>query len=167
MQQEDSKSFAASFSQNNMKLDQTILNAEDVPETDEGKEDDSVFNHPIILLPGFAGSKIEAKLNKTRVPHSYCSKTTEWYTLWITPSQLFPWLIDCFKENFVRVFNDTTGKTQNAEGVETRVPGWGDTTTIEYISNYHLSPGNYSAFAEVLTTFEFFLYHCKGLSQRH
>jgi len=102
--------------------------------------------HPIILVPGIAGSKIEAKLNKTSTPHPYiCSKVTiislsdkrinneshlkvaDWYTLWVSPHAALPMLMDCFKDNFQRIFNHETGRTDNAPGVETRIPGFGDT----------------------------------------
>ena len=38
------------------------------------------------------------------------------------------------------VYNETTGHTQNAEGVETRVVGFGETESIEFLTNsYHLA----------------------------
>lgn len=143
---EDSKSVAAPLSQEfHNKVKKNGTNS-DEGDPDDDEEDDSVFNHPIILFPGLAASKIEARLNKTKIPRFLCNKRSDWYTIWITPSELIPYFIDCFKDNFVRIFDEKTGRTSNSPGVETRVPHWGNTTGIEYISDYHISLGNYLFF---------------------
>ena len=106
---------------------------------DDISSDDQVSLYPIILVPALAASTIEAKLNKTKTPHPWiCYKKTDWYTLWISPSEFLPLLIDCFKDNFIRVFNNKTGRTENPPGVQTRVPGWGSTSRIEYVGNSSL-----------------------------
>ena len=90
--------------------------------------------NPIILVPGLGGSQIEAKLNKTSTPHPYlCSRKSDWYQIWVSPVELFPWFIDCFKDNFRRVVDMKTGRTSNSPGVETRVAQWGKTDGIENI----------------------------------
>ena len=111
---------------------------------DDISGDDKVSLHPVILVPALAASTIEAKLNKTKTSHPWiCYKKTDWYTLWVSPSEFLPLLIDCFKENFMRVFNNKTGRTENFPGVQTRIPGWGSTSRIEYVGNSSL--GSYFA----------------------
>ena len=101
--------------------------------------------HPVILVPGLAASTIEAKLNKTSVIHPWlCSKTSDWYTIWLTLSELLPGFYDCFKDNIRRVFDPETGRTTNSPGVETRIPGHGN-NTFEYLFDYHLSQTTYFA----------------------
>ena len=62
--------------------------------------------HPIILVPGDGGSQVgghacttydttpimqvEGRLNKTSVVHYMCSKTSDWYTLWLNLEQMIP-----------------------------------------------------------------------------
>ena len=42
---------------------------------------------PVIIIPGTGGSQIEAKLDKPSVNHFYCSRTSDWYTLWLSVTQ--------------------------------------------------------------------------------
>jgi len=41
--------------------------------------------------------------------------------------------VDCWSENTQLVFNRTTKRYSNFPGVETWIPGWGETDTIEYV----------------------------------
>ena len=99
--------------------------------------------YPVLLVPGLSASQIDARLNKTKVPHYYCAKKSDWFTLWLNPSELLPGVIDCWIDNFKLVFNNVTKKTENTPGVETRVPGFGDVRTIEYLSSVHLPASEY------------------------
>ena len=95
--------------------------------------------NPIILIPGLGGSQIEAKLNKTSTPHPFlCFRKSDWYQIWVSPIELLPWFIDCFKDNFRRVVDMKTGKTSNSPGVSIRVAEWGKTDGIESISSCHV-----------------------------
>ena len=91
--------------------------------------------HPVLLFPGLAASTLEAKVNKTTVPHFFCKKQRDWFKIWLDPAYILPQVIDCFFENMKLVYNETTGRTQNVEGVETRVVGFGETEPIEYLTN--------------------------------
>lgn len=46
--------------------------------------------HPIILVPGDGGSQVEGRLNKTTTVHYICSKTSDWFTLWLNLQQMIP-----------------------------------------------------------------------------
>ena len=94
--------------------------------------------YPVLLVPGLSASEIEARLDKNTTTHSYCAKKSDWFTIWLNPSLLIPYAIDCWVDNFKLVYNDEAKKTENTPGVETRVPGFGDVRTIEYLSTIHL-----------------------------
>merc|ERR1740137_65413 len=90
--------------------------------------------HPIILIPGDGGSQIEARLNKTSTNHWWCSKVSDWYDLWLNIEEMLTLMVQCWSDNTKLSYNSTTRTTSNAEGVETRIPGFGNTTTsVEYI----------------------------------
>ncbi|KAK2561458.1 Phospholipase A2 group XV [Acropora cervicornis] len=94
---------------------------------------------PVIIVPGTGGSQLQAKINKPDVPHWYCTKTTETYfTLWLKKTSLLPFAIDCWVDNMRYV--------TNAPGVETRVPGFGNTDTID-----HLDTDNIVAYFSPMT----------------
>ena len=105
----------------------------------------AVVTHPVLLIPGLSASQIEARLNKTSSPHFICSRHSDWFRIWMSPSEFFPKVLDCFIDNFRLVFNPETGLTENPPGVETRVPGFGQTQEIEVLSSMRMGPGEWSA----------------------
>ena len=54
---------------------------------------------PVILVPGTAGSQLQARLDKPSVTHFYCSRHSAWYTIWLDVSQLLPEAINCWCDN--------------------------------------------------------------------
>ena len=58
---------------------------------------------------------------------------------------LVPIVIDCWVDNMKLVYDNTTRTTSNNPGVQTRVPGFGNSTTVEWIDPSKASPGNYFA----------------------
>lgn len=51
----------------------------------------------VIQVPGDGGSQVEAKINKTVVPHYLCEKTsTGYFNIWLNLELLVPIIIDCF-----------------------------------------------------------------------
>ncbi|XP_019864310.1 PREDICTED: group XV phospholipase A2-like isoform X1 [Amphimedon queenslandica] len=83
----------------------------------------------IFLVPGLLGSKFEAKLNKpdSKAP---CMKTSDWYTLWVNITTIFPDHDKCLVDN-LKLMYDEDNWYYNTEGIEIRVPGFGETDTIE------------------------------------
>ena len=53
----------------------------------------------IYVVPGDGGSRIEARLNKTWVPHYFCYKKSDWFELWLNVHYLAPEAIDCWADN--------------------------------------------------------------------
>ena len=88
---------------------------------------------PIVLLPGLAGSQLEAKLSKESSPHYFCYKHLNWFTIWINVEEFWPYIVDCFAENMMLRYDATSGQFSNASHIEIRAPGFGNTSTIEYL----------------------------------
>lgn len=91
--------------------------------------------HPILLIPGFLGNRMEAKLDKKEVPKAVCKKQADWFTIWFDATQLLPGVVDCFVDNFRLDMNPQTGTPVARPGVQTRIPGFGDTSPVEDISS--------------------------------
>ena len=65
---------------------------------------------------------------------SGCPRTSDWFRLWLDVYQFATdWRLQCWAENIMLVHDFADGKNKNVEGVETRVPGWGETETLERI----------------------------------
>ncbi|KAF7992945.1 hypothetical protein HCN44_005726 [Aphidius gifuensis] len=99
---------------------------------------------PVIFVPGDGGSQVEAKINKTTVPHYLCEKTsTDYFNIWLNLELLVPIIIDCFIDNMKLTYNNVTRTTKNTAGVDIKIPGWGDPFVVEYLDPSKASPGSY------------------------
>ncbi|XP_050407578.1 phospholipase A2 group XV-like isoform X2 [Patella vulgata] len=94
---------------------------------------DGATLNPVIIVPGDAGSRLDAVLNKTSVVHYLCRKESRLYNIWINLLELIPPVIDCFIDNLRLVYNNVTRTTSNSPGVDIYIPGFGDTNTVEYL----------------------------------
>ncbi len=96
---------------------------------------------PVILVPGDGGSQIEAKLNKTDSVHYICEKkTADFFDLWLNLQLLVPLVLDCWVDNMRLVYDNVTRTTSNSPGVETRIPGFGMTDSVEFLDPSKVSP---------------------------
>ncbi|KRX87718.1 Group XV phospholipase A2 [Trichinella pseudospiralis] len=99
---------------------------------------------PVIIVPGDGGNQLEARLNKTETVHYFCQKkTSDYFTLWLNLELLVPFVLDCWVDNMRLEYDEVTGKTSNSPGVDIRVPGWGNTTTVEFIDPSGVGYGDY------------------------
>lgn len=98
-----------------------------------------------LAVPGDGGSQIQARLNKTKVVHYICAKKSDWYTLWLNIEQMVPEVIDCWVDNMKLLYDNKTHTTYNNDGVETRIPGFGNSSTVEYIDPSMISYSVYFA----------------------
>ncbi|XP_013136093.1 PREDICTED: group XV phospholipase A2-like [Papilio polytes] len=105
---------------------------------------DSLGLSPVILIPGDGGSQLEARLNKTNVVHYICAKTsTDYFNIWLNLELLVPFVIDCWVDNTRLEYDNVTRTTRTPEGVDIRVPGWGDPEPVEWLDPSHDSTGAY------------------------
>lgn len=101
---------------------------------------------PIILVPGYGGSRLEAKLDKPSSVHYFCdSKTENWNDLWINVKQLLPYMIDCLIDNMRLEFDPSTNQTRNPAGVDIRVKNGSQVASVEYLNNLQISGFAYFA----------------------
>ncbi|GMI34549.1 hypothetical protein TrCOL_g1274 [Triparma columacea] len=107
---------------------------------------------PVLIIPGTGGNRLEARLDKSEVPHFYCSKKADWYDLWLDVKQLLPGAIDCWCENIKLLYDAETSTFSNNKGVETRVPCYGDVCGIEYLDP-SLKIGDSAYFHDIIQAF--------------
>jgi len=110
---------------------------------------------PVIIIPGDGGNQLEARLDKEGVAedrlidsppfvtslvfasntmrtYGDCPLRRDWYRLWLDVWELARSL-KCWADNIQLHFDPISRKNQNAPGVQTRVPGWGETSSVEYL----------------------------------
>ena len=104
------------------------------------------IRYPAIFIPGNGGSQLWARLNRTSPPpHFFCTRRSNWFELWLDVRLLLPEVIDCFVDNMRLTYNSTTKKTSNLEGVEIQIPGFGETSTVEFFDSSGFSYSSYFA----------------------
>jgi len=102
---------------------------------------------PIILIPGDGGNQLEARQNPSagecigdegcRLSES-CRTTSgdsigDWFRLWLDVWQLRSSQLGCWADTIRLVYDRDTRQSHNVAGVETRVQGWGNTDSVEYL----------------------------------
>ena len=77
-------------------------------------------HHPVILVPGLAGSQVRAQLKDSSPPHSLCEKTSapgKWLQLWLSLEEVAPYAKDCLLSRIALTFDNATGAYSDAPGV--------------------------------------------------
>lgn len=114
------------------------------PSTEPKSEVRSEVRSPVILIPGLEASQVEAKITEKReTRHFFCAKNSDWFLIWLNPEEFIPQIIDCFIDNFKLIYDHKLRRTVNAQGVQIRIPGFGDTHSVEYLSNLEIGPCEY------------------------
>lgn len=105
---------------------------------------------PIVFVPGDAGSQLEARLNKTSVPHYFCDKVSDWFDIWINLKLLTYPVIDCLYDNLKLRYDRKTRTTHNTEGVDIRATKFGSLDSVDYLDILHVYGTDY--FDKIITT---------------
>lgn len=115
--------------------------------------------HPIVLVPGYGGSQLKGKLTgKPETVHYWCARQTDdFFDLWLNLELFLPTVIDCWVDNMKLVYNRTTNKTSSMPGVLVEVPGFRNTSTIEWLDTSKASEGRY--FTDIVEALLPFGYH--------
>uniref|UniRef100_A0A182TIV3 Phosphatidylcholine-sterol acyltransferase n=1 Tax=Anopheles melas TaxID=34690 RepID=A0A182TIV3_9DIPT len=99
---------------------------------------------PVVFVPGDGGSQMDAIIDKPNKVSILCQKhTTTFFNLWLNKELLLPLVIDCWIDNIRLEYDNVTRTTCNSPGVTTRVPGFGQSETVEWIDPSHASVGAY------------------------
>jgi len=107
--------------------------------------------HPVILVPGLGGSQLEARLDKEVTEISWlqhwgckwsmvsCSDWNpyEWFSIWLRLPLLLNTCLSWTVDQLRLIYDSRTHTTTNTPGVEVRVPGFGDTDTVEWLTANH------------------------------
>ncbi|XP_041455579.1 phospholipase A2 group XV-like [Lytechinus variegatus] len=99
---------------------------------------------PVILIPGDGGCQLEATLNRSTTLHPYiCQKKSGLFTLWLNLDEFVPYYFDCFIDNMKLIYDPKTRTSQDTEGVHVYIPGFGNTSTVEWLDPSKVSYGSY------------------------
>ncbi|XP_053207838.1 phospholipase A2 group XV-like [Panonychus citri] len=90
--------------------------------------------YPIILVPGYMGTKLEAILQEATDAPVYCLRRTGTWTLWFSLKELMPMVRQCWYYAARLHYDSITRKTTNSKGVTVIVPQFGGLESVEYLS---------------------------------
>ncbi|CAN6450813.1 unnamed protein product [Victoria cruziana] len=99
--------------------------------------------HPVVLVPGMGGNQLQARLtDEYRSSGLFCRPfvgAKNWFDLWLDVSALlFHPFTRCFSYRMSLFYDLHTGTFKNAPGVEIRVPHFGSTRALKYLSTNFL-----------------------------
>eukprot|EP01116_Phalansterium_solitarium_P004607 TRINITY_DN1564_c0_g1_i2.p1 TRINITY_DN1564_c0_g1~~TRINITY_DN1564_c0_g1_i2.p1 ORF type:complete len:405 (-),score=131.04 TRINITY_DN1564_c0_g1_i2:364-1578(-) len=91
---------------------------------------------PFIIIPCSTGSRLEARLTNKPSAYAWCPRNSDgWFNLYVPqPEEIVPPHVYCVGENLKMFYNETSGVYDNFPGVEVRVPDYGNTTAVEYLT---------------------------------
>ncbi|KAJ5077898.1 group xv phospholipase a2 [Anaeramoeba ignava] len=84
------------------------------------KTHDSVTLNPILIMPGLAGTKLQAELKDFKSKYWFCKENEDWFRAWVAVDRLVPELIECWIEMLSVEFNSTTQKVHSPKGATVR-----------------------------------------------
>jgi len=87
---------------------------------------------PVVMLPGFGGSALEAKLHKNDTPAWYCFQEWDWFRLWIALDEIIAQT--CWFDNQALDYDPSTDTYANTDGVDIRGIDFGGTSGIDYLT---------------------------------
>ena len=94
---------------------------------------------PIVLLPGDGGKscqiriKVLTSISQGNQLEARQLPSGAWYRLWLDVWQLRGSKVRAWADTIKLVYDRNSRVSRNVAGVETRVPGWGETDSVEYL----------------------------------
>ncbi|XP_065177785.1 phospholipase A2 group XV-like [Sycon ciliatum] len=93
---------------------------------------------PIVMVPGIAGSQIYVR-HTEKIPYPEACRlvfsSDDWRQAWLSFKYILPDLAHCLSIDMTLEFDVNTLKYNEPEGIETRIPNFGSTKSIEYLDN--------------------------------
>lgn len=108
------------------------------PPTDDNKTQDGIPLSPVILIPGYGGSRMLVKGNEKFEKRYSCVKESYWTNIWINLTLMLPHTIQCLVDVFKLKFDWHTNTTMNTDGVDIRVRDPDDVASLEFLSDIQL-----------------------------
>lgn len=102
----------------------------------------------VIMIPGFGGSRLEARWEKPSVVRYLCERKSDWTDIWVNLKLLLPYMIDCLIDNMRLEFDYATNTTRNPVGVEVRVKNESHISSIEYLNDLQIK--GFAYFAQII-----------------
>jgi len=119
----------------------------------QNKLDSFSATGPILLVPGFAGSGLKARLSKQNTAAWYCFKKWDWFRIWLSLEELL--VQDCWADNLKLRYDEETNTYQNAEGVEIDGIEFGGLQGVDFLDYFYGIPVPITSyFAEMIASFE-------------
>ena len=88
---------------------------------------------PVVLVPGLAGSRLQARFKKQYRVNIFCPKQSDWQEFWLSLKWFLPIAIDCWIDNARLVYDPNTGFAAEPPGVESRVPDFGSVDSVSHL----------------------------------
>lgn len=137
----------ARASSNDRSLDANSLEEKQIQEHLEELVQDERFQHairqdqakiepllsPVVLVPGLAGSRLQARVMKKYKVNIICKKQHDWQEMWLSLTSFLPVAIDCWIDNARLEYDPTTGFVRDPPGVESRVPEFGSIESVRHL----------------------------------
>uniref|UniRef100_A0A1I8IMT1 Lecithin-cholesterol acyltransferase-like 1 n=1 Tax=Macrostomum lignano TaxID=282301 RepID=A0A1I8IMT1_9PLAT len=103
----------------------------------------AAFNTPVILVPGDGGNQLWANLNGAN-NHWYCERNTDKPVMaWLDLINLAYPAVHCLAYKLEMKFDPNTGRSRDNDGVSIVVPGFGETETVEWLSDVKIEQTGY------------------------
>jgi len=112
-----SAQLSEAFKEKNVQL---LIDSLQEANNDTGQNEGGLSLHPLVFVGGMGASTLRADVNKTTVPHWYCTNTEKDYKLWLFYENFAPAKAFCWIENMRLAWKD--GVLQDT-GVEAKLPG--------------------------------------------
>ncbi|KAG9510539.1 Phosphatidylcholine-sterol acyltransferase [Fragariocoptes setiger] len=97
----------------------------------------------VILIPGLAGSRLQAKLNNVEKINFLCSRNSDWTDVWLRISMLLPLKVDCWINNIILEYDPATGTTHDQPGVTIKAPDFGSVKSVKHLDLGHANRSEY------------------------